>query len=52
MFIKKYNTNSYVFIDINKFAYKKNFYEEVIRIKFNKVFEYESPINKIESLMK
>ena len=51
MFIKKYNTNSYVFIDINKFVYKKNFYEEVIRIKFNKVFEYESPINKIEKLM-
>jgi hypothetical protein len=51
MFIKKYNTNSYVFIDINKFAYKKNFYEEVIRIKFNKVFEYESPIIKIEKIM-
>jgi hypothetical protein len=52
MFIKKYNTHSYVFIDIRKFANKKNFYEEVIRIKFNKVFEYESPISKIESLMK
>ena len=52
MFVKLYNTNSYVFIDINKFAYKKNFYEEVIRIKFNKVFEYESPITKIEYLMK
>jgi len=42
----------YVFIDINKFGYKKNFYEEVIRIKFNKVFEYESPIIMIESLLK
>jgi len=52
MFIKKYNSNSYVFIDIHKFAYKKSFYEEVIRIKFNKVFEYESSIAKIESLMK
>jgi len=51
MFIKKYNQNSYIFIDKNKFTYKKNFYEEVIRIKFNKVFEYESPIKKIEDLM-
>ena len=52
MLIKKHNTNSYVFIDINKFTYKKNFYEEVIRIKFNKVFENESPISKIKNLMK
>lgn len=52
MLIKKHNTNSYVFIDINKFTYKKNYYEEVIRIKFNIVFEYESPILKIENLMK
>jgi len=52
MLIKKHNTNSYVFIDISKFTYKKNFYEEVIRIKFNKIFEHESPIAKIESLMK
>ena len=52
MLIKKHNTNSYVFIDINKFTYKKNFYEEVIRIKFNKVFESESPILKIQNLMK
>ena len=52
MFIKKHNTNSYVFIDINKFTYKKNFYEEVIRIKFNKVFEQESPLLKIKALMK
>lgn len=52
MLIKKHNTNLYVFIDINKFTCKKNFYEEVIRIKFNKVFEHESPILKIENLMK
>ena len=52
MLIKKHNTNSYVFIDINKFTCKKNFYVEVIRIKFNKVFEHESPILKIENLMK
>ena len=36
----------------NKFTYKKNFYEELIRIKFNKVFEQESPLLKITSLMK
>ena len=36
MFVKEYNKNTYVYLNPNTFLNKKHFYEEIIRIKFNK----------------
>ena len=36
MLVKEYNKNTYVNINFNDFLNKKYFYEEIIRIKFNK----------------
>jgi hypothetical protein len=47
MFIKVNNSNTYVFINKNKFTYLKHYYEEIMRIKFNKKI---NSINVIEEL--
>ncbi len=36
MLVKEYNKDTYVFLSMNDYLNKKNFYEELIRIKFNK----------------
>lgn len=36
MFVKEYNKNTYVYLNPSTFLNKKYFYEEMIRIKFNK----------------
>ena len=36
MLVKEYNKNTYVKLRFNDFLNKKHFYEELIRIKFNK----------------
>jgi hypothetical protein len=36
MFVKEYNKNVYVYLNPSTFLNKKYFYEEMIRIKFNK----------------
>lgn len=36
MLVKEHNKNSYIVVTINEYLNKKNFYEELLRIKFNK----------------
>jgi len=36
MLVKVYNTNNYVFLDTGKFPCERHFYDELMRIQFNK----------------
>jgi hypothetical protein len=38
MILKLYNNNSYVVLDKNNFVNNKYYYEELLKIKFNKTY--------------
>ena len=52
MLVKEYNKNTYVKLNFNDFLNKKYFYEELIRIKFNKKLLMCNTIDDIKSKMK
>jgi hypothetical protein len=52
MLVKEYNKNTYTQIKYNDFLNKKYFYEELIRIKFNKKILTTNTIDDIKSKMK
>jgi hypothetical protein len=52
MFIKEYGSNRYVFLREDDYACKKNFYDELIRIQYNKVSTYPNTIDHLEQLLK
>ena len=52
MFVKEYNKNTYIFLNPANFLNKKYFYEELIRIKFNKKLLICNTIEDIKSKMK
>lgn len=52
MFIKEYGSNHYVFLKQDDFACKKNFYDELIRIQYNKVCTYPNTIEHLDNLLK
>lgn len=52
MLVKEYNKNTYVNLKINDFLNKKYFYEELIRIKFNKKILTTNTLDDIKSKMK
>jgi hypothetical protein len=52
MLLKEYNKNTYVNLNFNDFLNKKYFYEELIRIKFNKKILTSNTIDDIKSKMK
>jgi len=52
MFVKEYNSNHYVFIAYDDFACKRNFYDEMIRIQYNKVHTYPSALEDLERCLK
>ena len=52
MLVKEYNKNTYTQIKFNDFLNKKYFYEELIRIKFNKKLLITNTIDDIKSKMK
>ena len=52
MLVKEYNKNTYTQIKFNDFLNKKYFYEELIRIKFNKKLLTTNTIDNIKSKMK
>jgi hypothetical protein len=52
MFVKEYNSNHYVFIKQDDFACKKNFYDELIRIQYNKVYTYPNTVEILEETLK
>lgn len=51
MFIKEYNSNHYVFLKQDDYACKKNFYDELIRIQYNKVYTHPNTIESLEQLL-
>jgi len=52
MFIKEYNKNTYVFLNPAFFLNKKYFYQELIRIKFNKKLLICDTMDDIKTKMK
>lgn len=52
MFIKEYNSNHYVFLKEQDYACKKNYYDELIRIQYNKVYTYPNTIDVLEQTLK
>ena len=52
MIVKEHNKFTYTQIKFNDFLNKKYFYEEVIRIKFNKKLLTSNTIDDIKSKMK
>jgi hypothetical protein len=52
MLVKEYNKNTYIKLNFNEFLNKKHFYEELIRIKFNKKLLTTNTIDDIKSKMK
>jgi hypothetical protein len=51
MFVKEYNSNRYVFVKYDDYACKRNFYDELIRIQYNKVHTYPNEIDKLERIL-
>jgi len=52
MIIKKYNENSYIIIDKNNYVNKSHYYEELIKLKFNKTYLSNNIIDIINSKIK
>ena len=52
MFIKVNNSDTYVFINKNKYVYLKHYYEEIMRIKFNKKINSINVIDEIKGKIK
>jgi hypothetical protein len=51
MFVKEHNSNHYVFVKYDDYACKKNFFDELIRIQYNKVYTYPSAIEELEQVL-
>jgi hypothetical protein len=52
MFVKEYNSNRYVFLKTTEYACKRNYYDELIRIQYNKVYTYPNTIDVLEQSIK
>jgi len=52
MFVKEYNKNTYIFLNPANFLNKKYFYEEFIRIKFNKKLLICNTVEEITTKLK
>ncbi len=51
MFVKEYNSNHYVFVKYDDYPCKRNYYDELIRIQYNKVYTYPSVLEEMEQLL-
>ena len=52
MFVKEYNSNHYVFLKYDDFSCKKNYYDELLRIQYNKIYTYPNTIDQLEQTLK
>jgi hypothetical protein len=52
MIFKKYNETNYIFIDKNNYVNKKHYYEELIKLKFNKSYLTNNIIDELNSKIK
>ncbi len=51
MIIKQHNTNQYVSINRSDFPNHSHYYQEIMRIQFNKICVYQDPVETIQSKM-
>lgn len=51
MFVKEYNSNNYIFVKYEDYACKRNFFDELIRIQYNKVYTYPNELEKLENIL-
>jgi hypothetical protein len=47
MLIKEHNTNNYISIQKKIFPKHSHYYQEIMRIQFNKIYIYQDPIEII-----
>lgn len=47
MLIKEHNTNNYISIQKKLFPKHSHYYQEIMRIQFNKIYIYQDPIEII-----
>lgn len=47
MIIKQHNTNNYISINKNDFPNHSHYYQEIMRIQFNKIYAHQDPIELI-----
>lgn len=52
MFIKEYNSNRYIFLKYDDYACKRFFYDEIIRIQYNKVYSHPNTIDELSRFLK
>ena len=52
MFVKEYNSNHYVFLKADEYPCKRNYYDELIRIQYNKIYTYPSTLDTLEQTLK
>jgi hypothetical protein len=50
MFVKEHNSNRYVFVKYDDFACRKSFFDELIRIQYNKVYTYPNTVELLEQV--
>jgi hypothetical protein len=52
MFVKEHDSNRYIFIKYDDYACKRFFYDELIRIQYNKVYAYPNTIDELDRCLK
>jgi len=52
MFIKEHNSNRYIFLKYDNYACKRFFFDELIRIQYNKVYAYPNTIDELSRILK
>ena len=52
MILKEFNTTKYIIIEKNNYIYLKHYYEELLRIKFNKKQHSFNIIQEIKTNLK
>jgi len=52
MFIKEYNSNRYIFLKYDDYACKRFFYDEMIRIQYNKVYSHPNTLEELDRILK
>lgn len=52
MFIKEHNSNRYIFLKYDDYACKRFFYDEMIRIQYNKVYSHPNTVDELDRILK
>jgi hypothetical protein len=52
MFIKEHNSNRYIFLKYDDYSCKRFFYDEMIRIQYNKVYSHPNTLDELTRILK